>query len=558
MENINPFKTIDMSKIEKDQSIYKGNLLDKDDNIIGLAPTKTYPSKEEYEKEMAEISKKKPPSNNGIPERGSQASKLLELINERDDIVIFRDAHGDPFVAFEIEGVRQVWPCRSKQFKQWLSLLYWNTYKTALPAEAKVSVIGTLEGSASFEKEIIPLHLRNSSSSDGSLWYDLTNDKWQAVKVTASGWGIVEKPPILFRRYAHNKEQVIPSRDGNIDLLFKYLNISEPDQKLLIITHIICSFIPDFAHPILLINGPQGSAKTTFSKTLRRIIDPSVIEVSSMPTNHKELIQIIAHNSFIFFDNISYVSNKTSDILCKAVTGSSFPKRELFSDDDDIIYTFKRGIGINGINMVAIQPDLLERSIILKLDRIDQTDRKLEKELDVEFEKDLPKILGGIFDVLVKALEIKPKVQQSKLPRMADFAQWGCAVSEAMSYTQKQFLDAYNQNIKIQTDVVINENLIASAIIGFMEERGSTEWCGTATKLLSELTTHANFNSIDINDKYWPKGSNILSRRLGELQVNLYEAGYEITTSGGGVRSLTIRRIDGALYMPPTPKKLDF
>jgi len=488
--------------------------------------------------------------------RGSHASNLLNLIKNRKDIALFCDSYGDPFIAVEVGEVRQIWPCKSKQFKEWLSLIYWNAYKVVLPAEALVSVLNTIKGSASFEKNTIQLESRNAWMN-GDLWYDLTNNKWQAIKITKNSWEIIDKPPILFRRYIHNRSQVTPITGGDVKLLLKYFNISDPKQKILILVHMVSVFIPDIAHPILLIHGPQGSCKSTFCRLCRLVGDPSVMEISSLPETHKELVQTIAHNSLLFFDNVSYISNSVSDILCKAVTGSSFPKRELYSDDDDIIYTFKRCLGINGINMVAIRPDLLERSIILELDRIDPKNRKQEKELMEEFKNDLPSIMGGIFDTLVKALSLKPEIKLSEFPRMADFAIWGCAIAEALGIPQQDFLDAYKSNVELQTDVVVNEEIVASTLLGFMQKENLSDWHGTGTELLIALTDYAKYNDIDVYDKHWPKGPNILSRRLKVLEVDLSNAGYKVTFAGGRSRRIDIHKIDDALYMAPHPENLE-
>lgn len=491
-------------------------------------------------------------------EKESQASRLLKLIQSRKDIIIFRDSHSDPFVALEVDGIRQIWSCKGKQFKQWLSFLYWKTYDKNLSSEAKRGVIGTIESLATFEKEIIPLQTRNAFHN-GDIWYDLTNNKWQAIKITPTSWELVEKPPILFRRYVYNRAQMMPIAGGNVRLLLKYFNISDPQQQLLILVHIICLFIPDFAHPILLVHGHQGSAKTTFSKLLRRVIDPSVMETASMPETHRELVQVIAHNSFLFFDNVSWISNSVSDLLAKAVTGSSFPKRELYSDDDDIVYTFRRGLGINGINMVVMRPDLLERSIILKLDHISPENRKLEKQLMLEFENDLPNILGGIFDVLVKALALESNIKQPELPRMADFSRWGCAVAEAMGVTQKEFLDAYNTNIALQTEIVVNENLVASTLIAFMQSKGYKEWTGTASGLLTAMSDYAKDHHMDTYDRQWPKSHNSLSRKINELKVNLFEAGWSVVTGEGQTRKITVRWVgENEPEVPPADEFTDF
>jgi ABC-type transport system involved in cytochrome c biogenesis ATPase subunit len=89
--------------------------------------------------------------------------------------------------------------------------------------------------------------------------------------------------------------------------LLRYVNIKDDAQKLLFLVHLIASYIPGFAHPILYVYGPQGSAKTSLSRILRAILDPSVTEVLSLPRNDEELVQVLAHHAYVFFDNVSYV-----------------------------------------------------------------------------------------------------------------------------------------------------------------------------------------------------------------------------------------------------------
>ncbi len=266
-----------------------------------------------------------------------------------------------------------------------------------------------------------------------------------------------------------------------------------------------------------------------------------------MPDTPKELIQALAHNAFLFFDNVSHITEVVSDILCKAVTGSGFPKRELYSDDDDIIYSFRRSIGINGINLVTTRPDLLERSLLIQLDRISDRDRKQENELDENFTRDLPLILGGIFGVLVNAIRVKSSLKLASYPRMADFTIWGCAIATVLGFTAENFLEAYKENIARQTEVVLNENIVASVLISFMEERaakGERLWTGTPTMLLQDLASHAAFCGIETRfEKYWPRASNSLTRKLNELAVNLKTAGIVLIVARGNTREVTLEML---------------
>jgi hypothetical protein len=85
--------------------------------------------------------------------------------------------------------------------------------------------------------------------------------------------------------------------------------------------------------------------------------------------------------------NVSNIGDWISDQLCRAVTGGGFSKRELYTDDDDIIYNFKRCIGFNGINLAATKLDLLDRGLIIKLERILEERMRKIKDVWNDFEK---------------------------------------------------------------------------------------------------------------------------------------------------------------------------
>jgi hypothetical protein len=484
--------------------------------------------------------KKKPVSAYRKPE--PQTDTLLEIIDNQESLVLFHDEHDRAYVTLEVLGHQEIWECKSKSTRRWLTNEFWKKIGRAPTSEALKNVIGVLEGRASFDGPMYRLGNR-FTWNNGELWYDLTNEKWQAVKITEESWEVIDESPILFRRYKHHQEQVLPSRNGDAKLFLKYVNIEDPQQQLLLMVYLICCFIPDFPHVILMVFGSQGSAKTTLSKLLRQVNDPSLIDVGSMPDNLKELIQKIAHHAFLIFDNVSYLSADISDTLCKSVTGTGFVKRELYSDDEDVIYNLKRSIGINGINLTGVRPDLLERSLFLELDRIEPANRRPEEEIIKSFRKDLPAILGGVFDILVKALHIKPTIKITDLPRMADFAIWGSAVAEAAGYTQESFLEAYRKNMSMQTDIILNENNVATAILSFMEDKSG--WKGTPTRLLHELTHFYGEEGIELKyDKYWPKSAAALTRKMNELKVTLQDAGISFLVMPGKEREIILKKAE--------------
>ncbi|MDD5054876.1 MAG: hypothetical protein PHZ00_01255 [Candidatus Peribacteraceae bacterium] len=473
----------------------------------------------------------------------AQADRLVELVWKKD-VTLFHDHFREPFARIHIGEHWEVHRLRSKHFRRWLCALLWEAERKAPNTNAIASALAVLEGKACFEGPKTALENRTAWFGD-AIWYDLTNDNWEAVKVTAEGWEVVKIPPILFRRFSHMQPQVTPTKGGDIRLLQSFFNLAEPRFSDLLLVYAVTCLIPEIPHPAPLFHGEQGAAKTTLAKMLRKLIDPSGIGTLSLPTNATELVQQIFHHWFAFFDNVTYLPDWASDALCRAVTGDGFSKRELYSDDEDVIYSFQRCIGLNGINLAAQKPDLLDRGIILNLERIGKAERKSERDIWDAFERARPAILGGMFDVLSAAMRIHKEIRLKETPRMADFAHWGAAIAKAMGSSPETFLALYFENIGQQHEEVVNADLVAGALVKFMESRKT--WEGSASELLKILRETAESERVDTHAKLWPKAPNSLSRRLNEVRTNLAEVGIaiELLRDANGKRRIRIQNPSG-------------
>ena len=352
----------------------------------------------------------------------------------------------------------------------------------------------------------------------------------QVVKITPEGWSI-EPSPTIFRRYKGQQPQVYPSRQYSSDVFDRFMDlmniIKDREERLVAKGYIFGLFHPDIPKPISVIMAEQGSAKTTEHKLQKQLVDPSSTKTLTFPRDPTEMAQTLAHNYVAYFDNVSIIKYWQSDQLCRAATGDGFSKRELYTDDEDIIYNFIRCTGINGINITGLNPDLLSRAILRKREYIPKEKRRKEQVIVQEFETLRPELLGYIFDVLVEVLRVKSNgsIKMDGLPRMADFAEIAEIASRCMGYNDNEFLKAYDKNIELQTEEAITANLLSNAIIKFMEDKN--EWIGTATDLLSLLEVVAT-TQLKINPsatKQWPKAANVLSGRLKEVKTNLREIG---------------------------------
>lgn len=478
------------------------------------------------------------------PVRDSQADRLVRLI-EDNGVVLFHDNGKKPFARVPIEGREETWPVRSPEFKRYIAREYWQRDGKAPNSDAINSALNVIEAKACFDGSEYDLHNR-VAWHDGALWYDLSDDDWRAVRIDPRGWEIMEHPPILFRRYSHQLAQVEPTKGGNAEDLLGFVNLRDEKQKLLLLVYVGSCFIADIPHPVSQVYGEKGAAKTTLHHILKRLIDPSVVQTLSFPGDVASLVQKVSHHWLACFDNISHISDWQSDAICRASTGEGFTKRELYSDDSDVIYSFRRCVGLNGINIAAHNSDLLDRIILFELELIPPEERREERELLDTFEEAKAGILGGFLDVLSRALLIYTSIKLRILPRMADFTRWGCALAEALGYSQDDLLEAYNANIRGQSEEVLTSNPMAQALLAFMDDKEA--WQGTASELLEILVDIAeNQLRTRTKTKSWPGAPHILVRRLNELRGNLRDAGMifeQLPRTGSKGKMLNITKVE--------------
>ena len=113
--------------------------------------------------------------------------------------------------------------------------------------------------------------------------------------------------------------------------------------------------------------------------------------------------------------------------MCRLATGGGFAVRQLYGDQDEVLFDATRPVILNGIEDIVARPDLADRAIFLTLEAIPEERRRPEDALWEEFKARRPSILGALLDAIVEGLRRLPETHLPKLPRMADFALWASA-----------------------------------------------------------------------------------------------------------------------------------
>lgn len=467
--------------------------------------------------------------------------EIIKYIQENEGTDFFTDQYGEPWMSFNSPKKYNTIKCKSSQMVEFIKHLSYVLYKSFPSKQSIEDIQDIFFHIAKNKSDVKTIGYRvmwgSRSKVDGSnIIYDLADDEGNIVCIDKDGWRILKNDRFKFKNFPHSKRQVKPIEGGKAEIIFDFLNITDKNQRLMFLVWMASTLVPDIPHPIAYIYGPQGSAKSTISRITRDLLDPSLLETSEFPSEVKELVQHFDHHHVIFFDNVSFLNHKLSDSLAKSVTGFGFSKRVLYKDDDDKIYNFKKCIGINGINLHASKPDLLERCILFPLEPI--KNRKIEADILEEYKTVKTMILGSVFSALSYAIKNIDSAPKDNLPRMADFSRWGYALAEGFGYKGEEFFEAYKESIEKQHIEALAESCLAQAIFCLLQEKNN-KWEGTPTELVKALKSVNNWSY----DNQIPNEPNKLSSKLNEIKLNLEKEGVVVTRSKGIYRKITLYKL---------------
>jgi hypothetical protein len=323
--------------------------------------------------------------------------------------------------------------------------------------------LALLEARAQFDSPEHSVFTRVAPYGD-AIYIDLCNDRWEAVEITNKGWNVVQNLAVRFRRSKGTQPLPDPAQGRPIANLRSLINIGDDRNWILLLSWLVAACRPQGPYPLLILQGEQGSAKSTTAKLLRRIIDPATAPLRTPPRDERDLL-IAANNSWVVaYDNLSGIPHWLSDGLCRLATGGGFSTRELYTDTDEVILDLTRPVILNGIDHLAERPDLADRAIFLNLPRIEETARRDEAELFTAYERERPYILGALFTAVSVALARLPEVRLPRKPRMADFALWASAAEPALGCGPGAFMSAYSGNRAEAVQETLDSDPVSAAM----------------------------------------------------------------------------------------------
>jgi hypothetical protein len=459
--------------------------------------------------------------------KSSLATRLVEMAHATFTLGV--TATGETF-AVPIDGpnVARVLRGGQRSVRTELARLHFAETRTTANAQALADAILVLEGESQ-RCEPTETALRVGRSDDGQLVLDLGRDDGQAVLITAYGWEVAPAPVLLWRTNA-TLPLPIPVADGNLAELRDLLNVSDEAWPL-IVAWLVAALMPNMPHPVLLLHGEHGTAKSSAARLLTSLIDRCASQPRTAPQDVEDWCVAAAASWVTCLDNVSDIRPWLSDAICRAVTGDGLLRRQLYTDSDVSVLAFKRVIALTSVDPGRLAGDLADRLLDVGLERIPEDQRASEEDLAATWAKAHPAALGGLLNVAVSVLQELPTVRRTNLPRMADFARVLLAVDRVLGTSGYA---TYADLARAVNEAVVDSDSVAVAI---RERIRIQPWEGTASELLRLLTPEKP-------PKDWPTTPQGMGGRLKRVAPALRAVGWTIEKllrePGKGTRGWTI------------------
>lgn len=374
--------------------------------------------------------------------------------------------------------------------------------------------------------------------NDGIVYYDIHNEfdeELKYIEIKDGDWEVKTGGTEVFLWNQFSKEQVLPDKEnGDYLLLGNYLNIREEDW-LLALVYIASCMIPGIQHPILNITGEHGTGKSTIGKIIKALIDPAKgSSLSNFSDGKDGLLMQLSQFYLTNFDNTEKLPPSLNAVFCQAVTGGVTYKRKFYSQDTLIPMELNSIVVLNGITSAIRKEDLLSRTVFIETLPL-PVYRETSK-MDEDFQKDLPKIFGGLLNVVAEALQTQSEVDSKQSYRMAEFTAVGYAIAEAIDEgLGDDFMDAMKRNEQYQLQEMKKSEPLITLFQNFLNIHKDGICWPVETVYEEIVRDDIYYAGLGSTVKELPKAPNALSRKVRALKSLFLK--YGIKTEIGSIPS---------------------
>jgi hypothetical protein len=496
---------------------------------------------------MADLFVQAPEGESTDSDRKRVAGVVVWLA-EAEGVELFHDRQREAYASFSVAARSDVpdhhetHRIDSRSCALWLRGLYFRHCGEAVGETALKDAVALLAARAVFAGPERDVHRRLAGDLD-RIYVDLGDAAWRVVEVTADGWKVLDRAPVVFVRDGSALALPEPETGGSLDELRTLTNFATDADWAIFRGALIGAFHPRGPYLLLLLLGPEGTAKTTTAKHFYGgLTDPQVGAFPVGTPRGRDIAVSAMASRVVGFDNVGKIDLKLSDLLCQLISGGGVRERLLYTNGEVFAGELRVLVVMTARTMVVREADLIDRTVIARLRALGEHERREESAVLAELADISGRVVGGLLDAVAGALREHPETRPPGLPRLADITRFVTAAEKAMGWDVGSFQRASSENQAASLMESIEGSPYALAVVAFMETR--EDWEGTSTQLLTQLS---KANETAARQHTWPKATSQATTELDRNTQVLLAHDIEYTrhrhSGGNRQRVITLKKV---------------
>lgn len=363
---------------------------------------------------------------------------------------VYRDHGGTAFIEEKEspdEPSRTV-KIESAEFKDFIRIKFYEKYKEIPTAGTINNCINQLKALAHQGSKVRDVHKRVSKPNDGDNIYINTNSN-RIIMINKEERRNFKNSKCRF--LLPSTAEVLPQPDkdnATIEPLWRLLNLPDENDRIMLQALLLKALIPSTPTPVLIINGPKNSGKSTMQNYIKCILDPSRDTSKSIPDKKGMIIADAFECHVLAYDKIVNLTEDQQRELLYISTHSSAPNSVFNKSSDSSVNRLMNPIILNGRVPFITTADLFDRCLVFNLTTIQSKDRDAKEELDTLFEESKGSIFGWLVNSLQQVLMSMDDIEMSDglPPDKRHYCLVGLALEPTLEWDSGSFKKAFKAN----------------------------------------------------------------------------------------------------------------
>lgn len=323
---------------------------------------------------------------------------------------------------------------------------------------------------------------------------DLGDDGGQRLRITAQGWHVeAGGDDILFRRGNGYGTIDVPDTPDNAREAWSWLQpllLRVPVRdRVKIAAWLVATALGDADYPIVLLVGPEGSAKTTLAQSLATILDPPQGLLPTISADSaKDIIAGTQRRHVCVLDNApGRLNGDVEDTLCRISTGAQFDERMLYTNFEVASAELHAPLIVTAITHPFRQRDTRNRTIAIAIEALrDGFKRRTDATDDVD--QALARIRGAVLFFVSAYLRNRETILTETVPhRMVDWAVAGEAIGRELGLGAGKFFEQITRAQRDDARDYLEGDLVGNALMGLLRHWGAEAKETEAPPAISKL-----------------------------------------------------------------------